>query len=121
MKVAAIQMVSGTDAATNLQNALDLIALGADQTCELIALPEYFCLLGKRDTDKLSLAENEGNGRLQDALQSAASRHGVWIVAGTLPLKSDSSDRVFNASLVFNPISYKMAKPSSLVCITSLL
>ena len=110
MKVAAIQMVSGADAAINLQNALDLIALGADQACELIALPEYFCLLGQRDTDKLSLAENEGHGALQDALQSAASRHGVWIVAGTLPLKSDSPDRVFNASLVFNPSGKRVAR-----------
>jgi deaminated glutathione amidase len=103
MKVAALQMVSGMDAARNLQDAVDLIALGADQGCELLALPEYFCLLGARDTDKLAIAEDEGPGLLQDALRWAAQKHGVWIVAGTLPLKSTLPDRVFNACLAFNP------------------
>lgn len=110
MKVAAIQMVSGSDAAFNLQTALDWIARGADEGCELLALPEYFCLLGKRDTDKLAIAETEGEGRLQDALRQAALKHGVWIVAGTLPLKSNAPDRVFNACLVFNPDGQQAAR-----------
>lgn len=110
MKVAAIQMVSGIDEAINLKNALDFIALSAGQACELIALPEYFCLLGKRDTDKLAIAEADGHGILQDALQNAASKHGVWIVAGTLPLKSDSPDRVFNACLAFDPQGRQVAR-----------
>lgn len=110
MKVAAVQMVSGMDAARNLQIALDLIALGAEQGCELLALPEYFCLLGARDTDKLSIAENEGHGKLQDALQEAARKHSVWIVAGTLPLKTSQADRVFNTCLVFNPQGVRAAR-----------
>ena len=110
MKVAALQMVSGMNAASNLQNALDLIALGADQGCELLALPEYFCLLGARDTDKLAIAEDEGSGPLQDALQQAAKKHGVWIVAGTLPLKTSQVDRVFNSCLAFNPQGSQVAR-----------
>jgi deaminated glutathione amidase len=110
MKVAAIQMVSGMDANRNLANALDFIALGADQGCELLALPEYFCLLGARDTDKLAIAEEEGHGTLQDALKQAARKHGVWIVAGTLPLKTGQTDRVFNACLAFNPQGHQVAR-----------
>jgi deaminated glutathione amidase len=110
MKVAAIQMVSGTDAARNLQDALELIALGAKQGCELMVLPEYFCLLGQHDTDKLMTAETEGSGTLQDALRAAAQAHGVWIVAGTLPLKSSDPARVFNSSLVFNPQGQHIAR-----------
>ncbi|MBS7808899.1 carbon-nitrogen hydrolase family protein [Variovorax sp. PCZ-1] len=110
MKVAAIQMVSGMDAARNLQNALDFIALSADQDCELLVLPEYFCLLGARDTDKLSIAEDEGQGPLQDALREAARRLQVWIVAGTLPLKTHQADRVFNACLAFNPQGQQVAR-----------
>ena len=109
MKVAAIQMVSGTDVSRNLQDALDFIAFGAAQGCELLALPEYFCLLGARDTDKLAIAEEEGQGFMQDALRQAARAHGVWIVAGTLPLKSGQADRVFNACLAFNPQGEQVA------------
>lgn len=110
MKVAAVQMVSGMDVAHNLQDALDAIALGASQGCELLVLPEYFCLLGARDTDKLAIAEDEGHGLLQDALKQAARTHAVWIVAGTLPLKSAQADRVFNASLAFNPQGIQVAR-----------
>ncbi len=110
MKVAAIQMVSGMDAGRNLQDALDFIALGAKKGCELLALPEYFCLLGARDTDKLAIAEDEGSGVLQDALRQAARQHGVWIVAGTLPLKTHQTDRVFNSCLVFDPQGQQVAR-----------
>jgi deaminated glutathione amidase len=110
MKVAAIQMVSGMDAERNLQTALDFIAQGAKQGCELLALPEYFCLLGARDTDKLAIAEDQGHGHLQDALKQAALEHGVWIVAGTLPLKTNQVDRVFNTCLVFDPHGSQVAR-----------
>ncbi len=110
MKVAAIQMVSGTDAAINLQVALDFIAVGAKEGCELLVLPEYFCLLGARDTDKLAIAEDAGSGPLQDALQQAAKHHSVWIVAGTLPLKSTSTDRVFNSCLAYDPQGMQIAR-----------
>jgi deaminated glutathione amidase len=103
MKVSAVQMVSGIDAGRNLRDALAWIALGANQGCEVIALPEYFCMLGRRDTDKLEIAEEAGHGILQDALRNAAREHGVWIVAGTLPIKSEVPERVFNACLVFDP------------------
>jgi deaminated glutathione amidase len=110
MKVAAVQMVSGIEVSRNLQDALNFIARSADQGCELIALPEYFCLLGARDTDKLAIAENEGSGMLQDALRQAARQHGIWIVAGTLPLKTEQADRVFNSSLVFDPQGRQVAR-----------
>jgi deaminated glutathione amidase len=110
MKVAALQMVSGMEMSCNLQDALDLIAAAADQGCELLALPEYFCLLGARDTDKLQIAEQEGDGPMQSALAQAARAHGVWLVAGTIPLKSEMPERVFNSSLVYNPQGEQVAR-----------
>jgi deaminated glutathione amidase len=110
MKVAAIQMISGMDAERNLQDALDFIAAGAKQGCELLALPEYFCLLGAHDTDKLRIAENDGHGPMQDALCHAARQHGIWLVAGTLPLKTQQADRVFNSCLVYSPQGQQTAR-----------
>ncbi len=110
MKVAALQMVSGTDVKANLSDALALIAQGADQGCELLVLPEYFCLLGARDTDKLSIAENFGEGPLQEAMSRAAEKFGIWLVAGTLPLVSELPGRVFNSCLVFNPVGQQVAR-----------
>ena len=52
-------------------------------------LPEYFCLLGQRDTDKLEVREPFGAGPIQQCLSDAARALGMWIVGGTLPLVVD--------------------------------
>lgn len=103
MKVAAIQMVSSTSVVVNLDAARQLLAEAATQGAELAVLPEYFCLLGRRDTDKLQLAESAGRGLLQEFLSQCAQDFKLWIVGGTLPLASDRSDRVYNSSLVYDP------------------
>ena len=51
MKVAALQMVSGTAVEGNLRSARELLELAAEAGCELAVLPEYFCLLGRKDTN----------------------------------------------------------------------
>jgi nitrilase len=103
MKVAMVQMVSGADVAANLQQAAGLIAQAAGQGAELVVLPEYFCLIGLRDADKLAIQEAPGQGPIQEFLAHAAQQAGVWLVGGTIPLSSADPVRVFNSTLVFNP------------------
>lgn len=109
MKVAAIQMVSSARLADNLARAGELIAEAARGGAELVVLPEYFCLLGQRDTDKLAIQERFGHGPIQQFLELAAREHGVWLVGGTLPLTVEelpdgrAAGRVFNSSLAFAP------------------
>jgi deaminated glutathione amidase len=103
MKTAALQMVSGMMVGDNLRRAEQLIGQAADQGCEMVVLPEYFCLLGRRDTDKLTIAETLGRGPIQDTLSKAAQLHRIWVVGGTLPIRSESTERVYNTALVFDP------------------
>ncbi len=110
MKLAALQMVSGPDAQVNLATALALIEQAAQAGAELVGLPEYFCLIGRQDTDKLAIAEHEGQGPLQDALRDAARRHGVWLAGGTLPLRGNQPGRVRNSTLVWNPLGEQVAR-----------
>ena len=46
LSVAAIQMVSGDDVATNLVRAGDMIETAAKQGARLVVLPENFCAFG---------------------------------------------------------------------------
>lgn len=104
MKIAALQMVSTPDLERNLQAAGRRVAQAAAEGAALVALPEYFCLLGHRDTDKLAHAETPGQGPIQAFLRAAARQHGVWIVGGTLPMAVPGrSDRVRNTCLVLAP------------------
>jgi len=111
MKMAAIQMVSTPDVERNLQAMARLVAQAAAQGARLVALPEYFCLMGRRDTDKVAVAEGDGEGPIQHALAQAAKRHRLWLVGGTLPIRVDGrDDRVRNASLVFGPEGQRVAR-----------
>ncbi len=103
MKVAAIQMVSTGDLQDNLQVARSLLAQAAEAGAELAVLPEYFCLIGLKDSDKLGIQEPYGSGPIQEFVANAARDLGLWIVAGTLPLTASQPDHVFNSSLAYNP------------------
>ncbi|MCA8199620.1 carbon-nitrogen hydrolase family protein [Burkholderia sp. AU33545] len=109
-RVAALQMVSTPDVARNLAEAGRLIAEAAGDGAQLVLLPEYFCFMGHRDTDKLALAEPYRDGPIQRFLAEAAHRHGVWVIGGTLPLKAPEPDRVLNTTLVFDPSGNEAAR-----------
>jgi len=104
MKIAAVQMVSTPDVARNLEAAKALVARAAAEGAELVVLPEYFCLMGRNDRDKLGVAEHPGSGPIQQMLAQAAKAHGVWLVGGTLPMAIQGNvERVTNTNLVYSP------------------
>ncbi|KVT09344.1 acyltransferase [Burkholderia sp. MSMB1078WGS] len=109
-RVAALQMVSTPDVTRNLAEARRLIAEAAGEGAQLVLLPEYFCFMGHRDTDKLALAEPYRDGPIQQFLADAARRHGIWVIGGTLPLKAPEPDRVLNTTLVFDPSGNEAAR-----------
>jgi nitrilase len=110
MKIAALQMVSTTDVTHNIDTAARLIDEAARAGARLVALPEYFCHLGRRDTDKLAIAEDDGAGAIQQALADSARRAGVWVVGGTLPLRTPNAERVRNSCCVYAPDGQRVAR-----------
>ncbi|MFC3530947.1 carbon-nitrogen hydrolase family protein [Vogesella facilis] len=100
---AAVQMVSGDELAANLARAEALVAEAASRGAELVALPEYFYLMPGDEQARLAIAEPFGSGPLQQRMAALAARHGVWLLAGTLPLQGSQSQRFCNSSLLYNP------------------
>lgn len=118
MKVSAIQMVSTTKLQTNLDCAHALLRAAASEGAELAVLPEYFCLLGHKDTDKLAIQESFGSGPIQRFLSDTACELDLWIVGGTMPISaahdnvtpSDAAGRVYNSTLVYSPTGKCVAR-----------
>ena len=110
MKVAAIQMVSGTGVAGNLAAARALLDEAAGAGAELAVLPEYFCLMGQKDTDKLAVRERFGDGPIQSFLRDTARELNMAIVGGTLPLQAGDDAHVRNASLAFSSTGDLLAR-----------
>jgi predicted amidohydrolase len=110
MRVAALQMVSGTSVPANLAMARQLLERAAAQGAELAVLPEYFCVMGLKDTDKLAVQEAAGEGPIQDFLALSARELGLWIVGGTVPLGASDRQHVRNSSLVYAPTGQCVAR-----------
>ena len=102
VKIAGIQMASGPNVSANLSEAERLIKIAADQGAKLIVLPEYFAIMGIKDADKVKVGEVEGKGPIQQFLSSTAKKRDVWIVAGSIPLQSETKDKVYNACMVYD-------------------
>ncbi len=108
--IAAIQMTSGPDVGANLADALVLLEEAAARDAQLAALPENFGFMGQRDADKRSVAEPDGDGRMQDFLAQTARRLGLWIVGGTVPLRGAADGRVAAACLVYDDRGERRAR-----------
>ena len=109
-KIAAVQMISGPDIAANLEQAERLIAQAAAAGAALVALPEYFLLIGASDEARLAAREALGEGPVQRFLAACAKRYGVWLVGGSLPLFGVNPDKMRNACLVFDPSGQRVAR-----------
>ena len=108
-KVAAVQMASGPNVAGNLSEARRLIAMAANQGARLVVLPEYFPIMGMRDTDKVALREQPGEGVIQSFLSETAREYKIWLVGGSIPLAADAPDKVRNSCLVFDETGRQVA------------
>ena len=109
-RVAAIQTVTSVEVDANLARADALLAEAAAQGAQLALLPEYFCKMGRKDSDKVAIRENDEDGPIQTFLADAARRHKLWLVGGTLPMWCEDEQRVRNTSLAYNPAGVRVAR-----------
>jgi deaminated glutathione amidase len=104
MSVAAvIQMTSSPEVEANLASARGLLERAHAQGAVLAALPENFAIMGRKEADKVAVAESMGEGPIQAFLGHTARELGMWIVGGTIPIRDEQEPgRVAAASLVFD-------------------
>ena len=110
VKVAAIQMASGPVVASNLNEAERLIEVAVNQGAKLVVLPEYFAIMGLKDTDKVLVREQKGQGPIQEFLSKIAKKHKVWLIGGSIPLESNQANKVRNSCLVYNDKGIQVAR-----------
>lgn len=122
VRLAALQMVSGPEVGANLLAAERLIARAAAEGARLVALPEYFPLIGAMDAARLAAREPDAGAAcapeaidaaqapIQHFLATQARRHGIWLVGGSLPLIADAPDKLRNSCLVYDPAGRQRAR-----------
>lgn len=110
IRVAAIQMVSGPKVQDNLREAEKLINQACAKGARLILLPENFALIGKHDSDILAHMEKIGEGQIQDFLERIAKQNNAVIIAGSVPISTNDSNKIRPALLVYNENGERIAR-----------
>ncbi len=109
-RIAAVQMASGPNVKANLEEATRLIALAASTGARIVALPEYFAIMGMKETDKIAIAEDEGSGQIQHWMSEMAAEHRIWLIGGSIPLRASVPHKVRNSCLVYNKQGDQVAR-----------
>ncbi len=109
-KVAAIQMASGPNLQANLAEAARLIDIAVTQGAELVVLPENFALMAMTEQERVEAAEQPGQGVMQEFLYAQAKKYSIWLVGGTLPMRSDVAGKARATCIVVNPMGEQIAR-----------
>ena len=93
--VSAIQLNSGPNIKVNLYDVKTYMDQIMAANSKLVVLPENFALMPENDNDYIKYSETLGDGQIQNYISDLASTYKVWIVAGTIPIKSSDNKRLW--------------------------
>ena len=110
VRAAAIQMASGPNVAANLAEAEQLIELAVGAGAQLVALPEFFPIMGLKDSDKIAVREQDGRGPIQSFMSRMAKKHHIWLIGGSIPLEASVANKVRNSCLVYDDRGKQVAR-----------
>ena len=97
-----IQLNSSEDRDENLEKVSRYLQEAAEAGCELVALPEVFdCFC--EDQKKYGLAQLPDGGSTLRTLSELAAKFTMWVIGGSMILRSSQKDRIWNRSHVIDP------------------
>ncbi len=103
LRVASVQLSSQDSLDANLAECRALIDVAAGKGAKVVLLPENLAYMGPEPT-KFTIAERLGDlgAPIQRTLSEAAKVHGIHVIAGGIPERSDDERRPFNTCAVFS-------------------
>jgi predicted amidohydrolase len=111
MRAGLVQLTVGDDPGQNLPETLRLVREAAAGGAELVLTPECTNALSSDRAHQRSVLEPEATDQTLAALRAAAAEHGIWLLIGSLGLKTDDPDgRFANRSFLIAPDGSIMAR-----------
>ena len=106
---AVMQMCSTDDVHANLKLVEQALPNLKEQGVQLLTLPECFTLMPRTNAQRQAAAEALGEGMVQEKLARWAKDYELWIVAGTIPIRSDDPNRFYATALVYSDAGEQVA------------
>ena len=101
-KVSCVQIASGPNIDANLLEVGKYIEESKESGADIVVLPENFAMMAAKDSDYLDIKEDFGSGKIQDFISNTAEKNDIWIIAGTIPIKSDNKEKVYSTCIIFD-------------------
>ncbi len=108
-RVAVVQMVSSANVKENLSQLDAFFVKAWEEGAELLVLPENFAFMGVSEFVKLKIAEEAGLGTIQNTVSQLARHYGIWVIAGTIPIKA-TAERVKASCMVYDALGDTVAR-----------
>jgi predicted amidohydrolase len=102
LRVACVQLNSGTDKAENLEKAERLVVRAASTGADVVLLPEKWNAIGSAETLRANAEPLEG-GPTVEAMAGWARQHGITLVGGSITEIREGREKLSNTCPVFDP------------------
>ncbi len=104
LTVGLIQLNSGDDPASNLEQTLALVNQAADRGAQFVLTPEVSNIVSDSRKHQAEVLQTEPDDQTLAALQRLAAKRVIWLLIGSLALKTDDVDgRFANRSFLISP------------------
>jgi predicted amidohydrolase len=111
MRAALIQMTGSDDPAANLALVSSYIRQAVAQGAEWVLTPEVTNCISASRTRQIEVLETEAHDTTLPALTALAAELGVWLLIGSLAIKTDDPDgRFANRSYLVDPFGEIVAR-----------
>jgi len=109
-RIALCQLLIGTDKASNLAHAAEMVTAAASKGAQVVVLPECFtCPYDAKTFSSYCEPVLESSPTVQ-MLASTAKKNRVYLIGGSFPELCEATKSIFNTSLVFDPQGTQIAR-----------
>lgn len=104
MRTALLQLNSGDDPAANLPITCDMLDEAVDIGAQFVLTPEVTNCVSSSRAHQCEVLQRQDDDQTLAALRAKAQAHGIWLLIGSLALKTDDADgRFANRSFLITP------------------
>ncbi|MEO1680664.1 MAG: carbon-nitrogen hydrolase family protein [Pseudomonadota bacterium] len=103
MRTGLVQITASDDPAGNLATLTDQISEAVAEGAGFVLTPEVSNCLSTSRTHQREVLALEPDDTVLSGLRNEASRHGIWLLAGSLALKLPDEPRFANRSILIAP------------------
>ena len=103
LRVGLVQFTAGDDPAANCEALLRYVNEAADGGARFVLTPEVSNIISSSRSHQEKVLSHQGDDQTLKALRVVAKARGIWLLIGSLALKSDG-DRFLNRSFLISPL-----------------